>query len=74
MAQGQIERATELFGVVEGVLEFIRTSILPFDQQQYIENMKQLRSKLDEKTFTNFLGKGKAMLLEDGVAFALEEV
>jgi non-specific serine/threonine protein kinase len=43
MAQAKYEHAAELFGLVERVLELIRTSILPFDQQQYMENTKRLR-------------------------------
>ena len=73
MARAQFERAAELFGVVERVLEFIRTSILPFDQQQYMENRKQLLTELDEKTFAEFWAKAKAMSFEDAVTFALAE-
>ena len=51
MVQTQMQRAAELFGVVDGVLEFIGTTMLPFDQQQYIENIKYLRSEFGREGF-----------------------
>ncbi len=72
MAQGDVARAAKLFGVVDAVLEFIRTSLLLFDQQQYERNVSQLRERLDEATFTAAWAEGRAMTLEQAKNYALE--
>jgi predicted ATPase len=73
MMQTDTKRAAEIFGVVDTLLEFIHTSFLPFDQQQYERNVGRLRAQLDQKTFTKFWAKGKALSIEKAVALALEE-
>jgi len=57
---------------VDAVLEFIQTTLLPFDQQQYDRNVSKLREQLDEATFTTAWAEGRAMTLEQGVGYALE--
>jgi hypothetical protein len=40
---------------------------------EYERNLAHLRTELDEKILNKFWAKGKAMSLDDVIAFALEE-
>jgi tetratricopeptide (TPR) repeat protein len=73
LAQGETERAIKLLGVVDAVLEFIRTPLLVFDQQQYEHNVSQLRTQFDGVVFDAAWSNGRAMTLEEAVEFALKE-
>jgi tetratricopeptide (TPR) repeat protein len=73
-AQGRIERAARLFGVVEAILEFTQIPLLPFDQQEYERNGDWLRFQLEGAIFSKPWSEGRAMELEQAITFALEEV
>jgi predicted ATPase/DNA-binding SARP family transcriptional activator len=71
LAQGETERAIKLLGAADALLEFIRTPFLAFDQQQYEDNVGQLRDQIDRPTFMKAWTEGRAMPLEEAVEFAL---
>jgi tetratricopeptide (TPR) repeat protein len=73
LVQGNNERAIKLMGVVDTVLEFIRTPFLAFDQKQYEHNISQIRDQLERPTFAKAWAQGRAMTLEQAVEFALKE-
>ncbi len=73
MANGQTTRATALFGAADTIVEFIRTPILLFDQQQSERNVAAARAQLDPATFEAAWVKGRAMSMEQAIAYALEQ-
>ena len=72
-AQGKFEHAAILMASVETQLALIGIQLIYMDKKEYEHNLALLRAKLEEKTLAKFWAKGKAMSLEQAVAFALEE-
>jgi hypothetical protein len=58
---------------VETQLAAMGMRLLPVDKLESERNLVLLLSKLDEKTLNKFWAKGKAMALDDAIAFALQE-
>lgn len=73
VAQGRLERAAQLIGIVESQIISLGIRLLFIDKMEYERNLALLKSKLDEKTLAKFRAKGAAMSLEEAIAFALEE-
>jgi tetratricopeptide (TPR) repeat protein len=72
LAQGKEARAAQLCGAAESLRG--AASFLIIDQVEYDQTVTKLRSHMDSKTLEKAWAKGKAMTLEDAVAFALEEI
>jgi non-specific serine/threonine protein kinase len=72
LAQGKETRAAQLCGAAESLRG--ATSFLIIDQVEYDQTVAKLLSNMDTKTLEKAWAKGKAMTLEDAVAFALEEI
>ncbi len=71
--QGQLERAARLFGAAEALREAIGAP-LPFPQRsEYERYVATVRARLDEGTFKKAWDQGRAMPLEQAVAYALAE-
>jgi predicted ATPase/DNA-binding SARP family transcriptional activator len=71
MAQGQARRAARLYGAAEAlreVFEFQRPSLFRAD---YERSMAALRTQLAEPSFTSTWMEGRAMALEQAIAYAL---
>jgi tetratricopeptide (TPR) repeat protein len=71
MAQGQPRRAARLYGAAEAlreVFEFQRPSLFRAD---YERSMAALRTQLAEPSFTSTWMEGRAMALEQAIAYAL---
>ena len=73
VAQGKFERAAELMAAVETQLVTIGIGLWYMDKMEYERNLTLLVTQLDEKVFDKFWAKGKAMTMEQAIAFALEE-
>jgi predicted ATPase/DNA-binding SARP family transcriptional activator len=73
MAQGKFERASRLMAAVESQLTLIGIQLLFVDKMEYERNLALLRTQLDEKILNKFWAKGKAISLQQIIAFALEE-
>jgi predicted ATPase/DNA-binding SARP family transcriptional activator len=73
VVQGKFARAAQIMAAVESQLVSMGMRLLPVDKMEYERNLAHLRTKLDEKIFNKFWTKGKAMSLDDTIAFALKE-
>jgi predicted ATPase/uncharacterized protein HemY len=70
--QGEAERAVRLFGAVEAIFE--RLQVVP-GRAHRIEmerNVAAVRVELDEATFATGWAEGRAMAVEQAIAYALE--
>jgi tetratricopeptide (TPR) repeat protein len=72
-AQRKFERATTLMSAVETQLASMGIRLIYMDNMEYKRNLDVLRAKLDQKTFIKSWAKGKALSLDEAIAFALEE-
>ncbi len=73
MRRQQLTRAVKLLGVVDAILDFIRTPILPFDQEHYQRNVAALRAQLPPVEFEKAWAEGHAISLESAIVFAFAE-
>jgi len=73
VAQGKFERGARLMAAVETQLSAVGIRLLHIDQIEYERNLALLRAKLEEKILDKFWAKGKAMSLDEVIAFALQE-
>ncbi len=71
-ANGQPERAARLFGASESILQNLGASLQPADQIEIDRYQDDVRAQLDEKTFEKAWAEGRAMSIEDAVAYALD--
>ncbi|CAA9246792.1 MAG: hypothetical protein AVDCRST_MAG26-1707 [uncultured Chloroflexia bacterium] len=67
-------RAAQLFGAAEVLRETLRAPILAFQRQSYDRGVAALRTQLDEATFKTAWATGRAMTLEQAIAYALAGV
>jgi Flp pilus assembly protein TadD len=74
MVQGQSEKAVRLFGAAAALRASIGSVIDPADQANYEKNRKSLRAKLGKERFKTIWEEGRAMTLEQVVAYALENI
>ncbi len=72
MAQGQAEKAVRLFGAGAALRASIGSVIDPADQPEYESKITSLRAKLGEERFAAVWDEGRALTLEQAVAYALE--
>src|SRR6266496_1501023 len=70
---GKLSRAAQLYGIIEGRLAVLSLPLYITDQVEFNRGISALRARLDEKTCAKFWTKGKAMSLEEAIAFALGE-
>jgi predicted ATPase/class 3 adenylate cyclase/DNA-binding SARP family transcriptional activator len=71
VAQRQYERMARLFGAAEALREAIHMPLPLVDRADY-DGVAEARQVLDEATFAAAWAEGRAMPLEEAVAFALE--
>lgn len=72
MAQAQTEKAARLFGAGAALRASIRSVIDPADQPAYNSKVLSLRRELGKERFTVIWDEGRALTLEQAVAYALE--
>jgi tetratricopeptide (TPR) repeat protein len=72
-AKGQPERAARLLGASEAVFEAWRVGPVTADQLEIDQYMADVRAQLDEAAFEAAWAEGRAMSLEEAVAYALGE-
>ena len=70
---GNLSRAAQLFGIIEGRLAALSLPLYITDQVEFNHGISTLHTQLDEKTYAKFWTKGKAMSLDEAIVFALEE-
>jgi predicted ATPase/DNA-binding SARP family transcriptional activator len=69
--QGRPEQAARLFGAVERLRDSTATPIRPVDRVTYHRLVDTTRAQLDDKTFAAAWAEGRAMTLEQAIAYAL---
>jgi predicted ATPase/class 3 adenylate cyclase/Tfp pilus assembly protein PilF len=72
MIQRQVEKAVRLFGAAAALRSSIGSVIDPADEANYKKNISSLRAKLGRGRFKAVWDEGRAMSLEQAVAYALE--
>jgi tetratricopeptide (TPR) repeat protein len=72
-AKGQAERAARLLGAGEMLFEAMGVQPQPADQLEIDRYVTAVREQLDEVTFWAARAAGRAMSLEEAVAYALDE-
>jgi tetratricopeptide (TPR) repeat protein len=70
---GNPSRAAQLYGIIEDRLAALSLPLYITDRVEFNHGISTLRTRLDEKTYAKFWTKGKAMSLDEAIAFALEE-
>jgi len=73
-ARGQPLRAVRLLGASETLRQTLGGHIDVGDRPDYESNLASLRAQLDTVAFEAAWAEGKAMTLEQAIAYALEEV
>jgi tetratricopeptide (TPR) repeat protein len=72
-AQGNSEKAVRLLSVAATLRIWIGSVIDPADQQDYQDRRNALRSELGQERFTAVWNEGRAMTIEQAIAYALED-
>jgi hypothetical protein len=70
---GQPLRAAQLFGAADMLFETIGWVRDAVDSDDYAYSVAQVRDQLDEATFSAAYAVGRAMTLEQAIAYALED-
>jgi len=71
--QGEDERAARLFGAAEGLFDAIGRSWDPNERAESERHAAAVRAALGEEVFAAAWATGRAMPLDEAVAFALQE-
>jgi predicted ATPase/class 3 adenylate cyclase len=71
-AQEEDTRAARLFGAAAALREKINIAMTPFERGEYDREVSDLRANMDEATLVKAWSEGRAMTMEEAIAFALE--
>jgi hypothetical protein len=71
--QGRAERTTRLFGIAEALRELVGTRLLPTERAGYEHDLAAVRAELGEEAFGEVWADGRAMSVEQAVAYALSD-
>jgi tetratricopeptide (TPR) repeat protein len=72
-AEEEDQRAAKLFGAAEILRENPNLPMNPMEQVEYEREVSDLRANMDEATFARAWAEGRALTMEQAIAFALEE-
>lgn len=72
-AQAQPLRALRLCGAVSALLDSIATPLMPADQRDYESNVAALRAEISAADLADVWADGRAMTMEQAVAYALQD-
>jgi predicted ATPase/class 3 adenylate cyclase len=70
--QARLQRSARLFGVAEAIFEATQVQLAAYQQRQRDRDVAALRLALNEAAYTEAWAEGRAMTLEQAVAYALE--
>ena len=73
-AQCGAARAVQLLGAAQALRENIRAPLSPMDQRKHDSTISNLCGEMDQAAFASVWSAGRAMTLEQVVAYALEGV
>ena len=71
-AQEEDEHAAKLFGAAEILRENINIPMMPSERIEYDREVNDLCANMDESAFAKAWSEGRAMTMEEAIAFALE--
>jgi len=71
-AQGEVKQAVTLFGATEALREAIHIVPLPVERAEIDRNITTARAQLDEATFNAAWAEGRAMTMEQAIAYGLD--
>ncbi|MFQ5808876.1 MAG: tetratricopeptide repeat protein, partial [Armatimonadota bacterium] len=72
-AQGEPEVAARLLGASEALREAIKAPVPPDDREEYDSDVATVRAAMDEAAFAAAWSEGRAMTMEEAIAYALAE-
>ncbi|HSH82057.1 MAG TPA: tetratricopeptide repeat protein [Herpetosiphonaceae bacterium] len=72
-AQDRRRRAARLFGAAEALRETIGSSMTALERSEYVKAITRARAQMDESGWSAAWAEGRALPLDQAVAFALEE-
>ena len=67
---GQAEAAAQLLGAVEGIRENLGIALPPRQRARHERRITAIRDALDQEVFTAAWARGKAMTIDEAVAYA----
>jgi non-specific serine/threonine protein kinase len=70
---GSADRVPRLFGAADALREVANTPLPPYRRADYDRDITATRAQLDEAAFAAAWAEGRAMPIEQAVAYALEE-
>jgi len=70
--EGQPERAARLFGAAKAMLDAFSAHLDPIDRLGYDKNVTSIREQLGDAAFGKAWAEGRAMTMEQAIAYALE--
>ncbi len=73
VAKGQAARAARLFGAVEAILDSVGALMNTTDKADYEQNVASARAQLGEEAWQAMWAAGRAMRIEQAIAYALED-
>jgi predicted ATPase len=71
-AEEEAQRAAILFGAAETLRESTGLPMTPIERIEYERESNDLRANMDEATFTESWSEGRALTIQQAIAFALE--
>ena len=71
-SDGQAEAAAQLFGAVEGIRESLGIALPPRQRARHERRIAAIRDALDQKVFAAAWARGKAMSIDEAIAYALK--
>ncbi len=69
---GEVLQAARLFGASDALRESINAPMWPAERADYERNVAAARARLDDATWAAAWAEGRALPLEEAVAYALE--
>jgi hypothetical protein len=73
LAEGKPERTARLCGAAEALRDILCLPLGPVDRAEYERNVAAARAALGKEAFVAAWAEGRAMTLEQAVAYALNE-
>jgi predicted ATPase/class 3 adenylate cyclase len=71
-AQGQPQRAAKLLGAAEALRAACEASMTQEEREEYEQAVSQLRAQTSQADFASAWAEGRALAMEDAIAYALE--
>ena len=69
-AAGEAEETAQLFGAVEGIRETLAMALPPRERDRHERRIGAIRAALDQEQFATAWARGKAMTIDEAVAYA----